>query len=171
MSQFLDIASAAMSVIGAIQQGQAARAAGDYNAAIARQNARWSRQQATEEERKFRIGARKELGRTRAAYAAAGVTLEGTPTDVLEEGAYTAELDALSIRHGGERRALGFESEAEIEKYRGKVGQRQAYFSAAGTLLGAAGSFGGGSGGGGTGGASTGKIRSNPSWGSSGGRV
>jgi hypothetical protein len=82
-------------------------------------------------------------GRMRAGYAAAGVTLEGTPTDVLEESAYTAELDALSIRHGGERRGLGLESEAEMEKYKGKVGQRQARFSAAGSLLGAAGSFSG----------------------------
>jgi hypothetical protein len=160
-----------MSVIGAIQQGQAARAAGDYNAAIAKQNARWAKQQAGEEERKFRIGARKELGRMRAGYAAAGVTLEGTPTDVLEESAYTAELDALNIRHGGERRAMGFESEAEIEKYKGKVGQRQAYASAAGTLLGAAGKGQFGSLGGGTKTKVPSRIRSNPSWGSSGGRV
>jgi hypothetical protein len=72
----------------------------------------------------------------------------------------------LNIRHGGERRAMGFESEAEMEEYKGRVGERQAYFSAAGSLLGSAGSFGGFGGG-----ASAGRIRSNPSWGSSGGRV
>lgn len=124
-----------MQTLGVLGMGQSARAAGEYNAALAEQNARFTRQKAKEDYRRFNISSRKQQGRMQALYAKAGVTLEGSPGDVLDEAMDIAALDALSILHSGERQALGYKGEAEMERYAGKAAERQSYYKAAGTLL------------------------------------
>ncbi|HRT83735.1 MAG TPA: hypothetical protein P5523_03770 [Bacteroidales bacterium] len=123
---------------GAVAEGNAARNAGEFNAQIAMNNAQLSRQQAAEDERVFRVSARKEIGGIRSGYAAGGITSEGNAQDVLEESAANAELDALKIKHGGEVRAKGFEADAALSKAKGEAAQTSAAFSAAGSLLEAA---------------------------------
>lgn len=120
---------------GSVAEGNAARNAGEFNAQIAENNARLSRQQAAEDERVFRVSSRKELGSIRSGYAAGGITSEGSAQDVLEESAANAELDALKIKHGGEVRAKGFEADAELSRAKGEAAQTSATFSAAGSLL------------------------------------
>lgn len=124
-----------MQAFGQIQQAQAARAAAEYNAAIAERNAVMSQQQAAVEEQKQRNLSYKRLSAVRAGYGAAGVQIEGSPLDVLEESAASAELDALTIRHGGEVRATAFRQEAALERMRGRSETRAGYLGAAGTLL------------------------------------
>lgn len=121
--------------ISGIAQGDSERAAGEYNAQIALDNARLTRQQAAEDERVFRVSSRKDIGAMRSGYAASGVTSEGSVMDVLEEGAATAELDALKLRHQGESKAKAFEQEAVIARQRGQAAQTRGYLSAAGSLL------------------------------------
>lgn len=120
---------------GAVQQGQAAKKASNYNAQLAEQNAVLARKQAAEEERRFRISAGKRRGAMEAAYAAAGVTLEGSPSDILAEDLYTSELDALTIREGGEASASAYESQARLDRMYGSAQQTASYYSAASELL------------------------------------
>jgi len=131
----------ALSIAGALSRGNAASAAGDYNAQIARQNAILARQQSAEAERRFRIDSSKRMGAMRAAYSASGVTLEGSPMDVLEESFYTAEMDALTIRQGGRASAAAYKSEAQLSHMQGRAGQQAGYTSAAAELLRGASSY------------------------------
>jgi hypothetical protein len=128
-----------MSAVGAINQGNSAKAAADYNAQVAEQNAELSRQQGIEEERRTRIMAKKQLGDMRANYGASGITLEGSPLDILEESAAAAELDALTVRHAGDSRAIGYRNEAAQERFSGRQARTSGYFSASGSLLSGAG--------------------------------
>lgn len=149
LSSILGIVGTGLQAIGQIQQGNAQAdvtsynaSTARYNAELARQNAVLARQKASEDERRFRVSSAKQLGRMRTGYAKGGVTIEGTPSDILEESAYIAELDALSIRHGGQREAMGYQSEAtlygneaSLMKRQGRTQRKQSYYGAASSLL------------------------------------
>lgn len=124
-----------VSAMGAIQQGNAAAAAADYNARLAEQNATIATQQAAEKERQQRILARKQIGSARAAYGASGVTMEGSPLDVLEESAYNSELDALTLRYGGQIESMGLRNQAALERMQGKSAKTAGYMNAGSSLL------------------------------------
>lgn len=132
---FIQIGAAIIGAIGSVQQGNAAKSAANYNARVAENNATLARQQAAAQEEQHRRLARRQLGQMRAAYGASGVTMEGSPLDILAQSAKDAELDALNIRYGGELKAQGLESEAVLERYRGESAQRAGYMGAATGLL------------------------------------
>lgn len=138
----LMIASTAMQAIGAIQQGNSAQAAANYNAAILDQNATVERQQAGAREDAKRREARMILGSQRAAFAQSGGGMGGSAADVMQESAINAELDALTLRYEGDLRARGMNAEAAGERFAGAQAQRQGYFSAAGSILGGAARYG-----------------------------
>ena len=144
--------SAGLGAVGAIHQAQAEASAANYNSAVANQNAEQAIAQAAEEERRTRVIARKQIGAARAAYGASGVSLEGSPLDVLGEMAATAEMDALTVRHAGRVRAAGYMNEARLDKFRAKTARTGAYFGASGALLGGGAKAASYSGGGGSGG-------------------
>jgi hypothetical protein len=129
------IASTAMSVMGSIQQGKAAKAAANYNVAIANRNAGIARQQAAADAESQQRDARHKLGAMRAAYGASGITAEGSPIDVLESSAAMAELDKQNILYKGELRAMGYADEAALEKTRGNNAMNSAYMKAGSSLL------------------------------------
>lgn len=104
-----------------LYQGNAAAAMGEYNATVARQEARYA--EATSRDRARRI-----LGAGRAAVGASGVQLEGSPLDVLAQSAAEAEMDALAIRRSGQAQAAAY-------RYQGRQAQLAGYFGAAGTAL------------------------------------
>ncbi|MEH6358830.1 MAG: hypothetical protein V7745_07560 [Pseudomonadales bacterium] len=130
------VVGTAVSAVGAISQGQAAKSAAKFNADVAKVNATQSRLQAgaaaesQDRQRRLRAGA------NRAALGGSGVTAEGSPLDVFADNARQEKLDELRILHAGEVSATGFEADAAIEKIRGKSAQRSGLFGAAGTLLG-----------------------------------
>lgn len=129
------LAAAAIGAVGSIQQGQAGKTAANYNAQLAQNNATYAGQQSAEEARRQRIMGAKAVGAARAGYGASGVSIEGSPLDVLEESARSAELDALSIEHGGQVRSIGFRNEATLDRFRGSAASRAGYMGAAATLL------------------------------------
>ncbi len=148
-------ASAAVSAVGAIQQGMAAQAqaksaqdAANYNATIKRQQAASELQQANAREEQQRRGTRQVLGEQRAALAQAGIGLGGSALDIEKQSADRAELDALTMRYEGDLRAKGLLAAAEGAEYEGRAaiaaGQNAmtgAYLSAGASLLSAAGSY------------------------------
>ena len=109
-------------IISAVGQSQAA----DYNAKVARQNAIYAeqagqqqRQIAAENERRQRLRTEKLLGAQRAGYGKAGVTMEGSPLEVMGETATQGELDALNIRYGGEVGA--YNANVQASRYRSQA--------------------------------------------------
>lgn len=135
----LIVAGSTISAIGTYNQGKAAYQASIYNAGILEQNAQLAKQQASEDERRQRVTAQKQLGNIRAQYGASGVSLEGSAQDVLEESAANAELDALTIRYQGLAKSNAYLNEAKSQRYQGAQAFRAAKLSAAGTLLSGAG--------------------------------
>ena len=148
-------ASAAVSAVGAIQQGMAAQAqaksaqdAANYNATIKRQQAASELQQSGAREEQQRRGARQVLGQQRAALAQAGIGMGGSSLDIEEQSADRAELDALTMRYEGDLRAKGLLAAAEGAEYEGRAAisagknaMTGAYLSAGASLLSAAGSY------------------------------
>jgi hypothetical protein len=90
----------AAAVAGGVQQYQQGQA-----------NAKLAKQEAAFEEDANRMRARQILAEQRVGYAKAGVTLEGSPLNVMEDTAAQAELDALAIRFGGRTKSLKYRSE------------------------------------------------------------
>jgi hypothetical protein len=129
------MAAAAVSAVGAIQQGQANKAAASYNAQLAERDATISRQQASMDAETQRRDSQQTLGAMRAAYGASGVTMEGSPLDVLEASAEAAERDRQTLLYKGELRAMGYESDAAGQRYRGKQAETASYYSAGSSIL------------------------------------
>jgi hypothetical protein len=125
----------AVSVVGALSQGQQAKSAADYNAAVANNNAIAARQQADANAAAQQRKARLQIGSMRAGYGASGVSLEGSPLDVLEQSASMAELDRQNILYGGALKAQGYEATAGLELMRGDAAVTGSYFNAGSALL------------------------------------
>lgn len=138
----LIIAGTAMQALGAIQQGNAEKAAADYNADMLRRSADIERQQAVAREEAKRRETAGILGRQRAFFAQSGGGMGGSAADVMQESAINAELDALTLRYEGDLRARGFESEAAMEKFKGKQAKRAGYMNAVGSILSGAAAYG-----------------------------
>lgn len=131
----LAIAGAAMSAVGAISQGNAAKKSADYNAAIADRNAVVAQQQASaNEEAQRKIDARR-MGAARAGYGASGVTSDGSVLDVLGDSIAEAELNALNIRYEGKLAAQGYGDTAASQRAAGRNAQASGYMKAGASLL------------------------------------
>jgi len=114
--------------IGSAIEGNAAALGGEfdyrvgkYNEALDLQNAQLELEQAAVDEDRSRRLSYKALSSIKAGYGASGVTMEGSPLDVLEESATNAELDALLIRHGGAVRAQRYRASAKLAKFEGRA--------------------------------------------------
>jgi hypothetical protein len=145
MAPAVMIIGAVISAVGALSQAQAASSAAKFNAKVAEQNAISSRQQGAAAQEAQRRTSEKQLGSMSAAYSASGVSMEGSPLDVLSESAGVAERDAQTIRYNYELKALGYENTASLEKASAKNAKTQGMFSAASSLMkGMGGMMGGG---------------------------
>ena len=129
------IAGAVFSGVGAIQQGQAAKAQGKFQAAILTQQATRDRLQAESDEEDFRRNQSRILAARRAALGASGVEAgAGSPLLVSEDFASEVELQALRIRTGGEVTATRAEQQAVLQSFQGRAASR-AGFVRGGSLL------------------------------------
>jgi hypothetical protein len=132
----------AISAIGQIKGGNAAKSQGDFNAAVAEQQAQDALARGTQDEERFRQGVRTLIGSQRASFAGQGVDVgTGSAADVQADAAYLGELDANTIRQNAARTAAGFKVQAENYRMGGSNAQTAGYFGAASTVLGTAGSL------------------------------
>jgi hypothetical protein len=131
----LAVGGAAFTALGAISSGNAAKAAGDYNAALYERNAQIAEQNAkVQEDRQRRLSAMR-AGANRAAVGASGISLEGSPLDILESNAAQEELDALMIRWNGQNEATGLRASGALQRAQGANAQRQGYMTAGSAIL------------------------------------
>ena len=71
----------------------------------------------------------------RDRYGASGVTVDGSPLDVLEMAATNGELDAQNIRYKGLLRATGYNDTATLDGMAGENARTASYFKASSELL------------------------------------
>lgn len=114
------IATGVMGGVSAYQQGKAQQAQMNYQAQVARNNAKIAqanadqkRQEGIEEARTQRMKTLQKVGAQQAALAANGVDIsQGTALDMIEDTSAMGELDALTTRYNYETHALGYEQQA-----------------------------------------------------------
>jgi hypothetical protein len=132
----LMVAGMAVSAVGAIQQGQAASAAGKFNAKTATANASAARETAAIEQSQNRMLAVKTIGAMRANFASSGLANTGSVADVIADSMSNAELDSQLIWYRGEAQARGFQSQAGLSTMQAQSAKQQGMWNAAGALLG-----------------------------------
>ncbi len=139
---YIVAAGAAVSAIGAIQQGQAASASAKYNANIQEQNAVLLRQQAAEQAEQERRETYMRLGTIRAAQGkGGGAADEGSVLDVLGFVASEGERQRQHVLYGGELQARDALNTAALDRARGRNAVRTSYFQAGAELTQGAGSY------------------------------
>lgn len=146
----LTIGSTVMGAAGQIQQGQAAKKAGEYNAKVAEMNATLSERRARDalergavEEQRKRQEVAQLKGRQIASMAANGVDVGyGSPLDSIVDTAVLGEMDALTIRSNAYRENYDFKvdaangrASASMARAEGKNAASAGYLGAAGTVL------------------------------------
>jgi len=131
----LTVASTAVGAVGAIQQGNAAKAAADYNAKLQEREATQRSKEANLHEEAQRRKNRQLLARQRAQLAESGIGFEAMGESLIEDSATMAELDALNIRYEGETQRRGLLAGANLSRMEGKNAQKAGYFKAGATLL------------------------------------
>lgn len=130
------MAGAAISAMGAIAQGNAAKSAANYNAQINERDAVVALDQSRQDAYRVRLQGQQAQGSLLAGYGAAGVsTDEGSPLDVLRMSAANAKLDEETVRYKGRLKATGYYSEAALNRYSGETAQTQSRYRAASELL------------------------------------
>lgn len=129
------VASAASSLVSGIQQAGVAR----YNQKLSQQNAASARAQAASEEEAFRRKAERMKGAQRAAIGASGITLEGSPLDIIDDTEVEIEREALGIRYAGAASGNRYDDEAAGFGYRARSAMMGGYIGAGTALLSGAG--------------------------------
>lgn len=143
--------SSLLSARSAVQQGAAARAAGQFNANMAERNAKVAEQQAEQIKRssEFDINRFRDNFADLQATAAQAfryngfVATGGTPLQVLLDNAREADTEIALRRYNasiGEQQALESATEqrlqGRLDRMMGRSAQRASYYQAAGSLLG-----------------------------------
>lgn len=129
------IAAAATQAIGSIAAASSQSNASRYNAQLADRNATVATQQgevAAEQQRRVN---QMRLGSIQAGYGASGVTMEGSPLDVLAESASQAELEAQNIKYNASLKAMGYGDQAALDRSSAANAETAGMYSAAGSLL------------------------------------
>jgi hypothetical protein len=128
--EYVIIAATAAQAIGALQQGQAASNAANYNAQVAANNAEIARQQgAAAQEQQQRDSIRK-IGAMRAGYGASGVEMSGSPLDVLSDSVAQATLDGLTTKYNYDVRANGYSAQADLNRSQASSASTAGYLNA-----------------------------------------
>ena len=130
------VASAVVSSYSAVRQGQAAKAAANFNASIAAQNAELSRADAAARAQQQDRENYMRLGAIRAAQGHAGGDAgSGSVLDVLGDVAAQGELEKQYIIYQGEQRARGYGNTATLDTFSGKQAQTAGYLKAGTELM------------------------------------
>lgn len=139
--------SAAMSAVGAIAGGNAAGAAADYNAKVAKDNAHTAEVQGfMQSEAAREAGARSE-GEAAATIGASGVQSgSGTALETLRESAINTQLDVLAARYTAGSQARAYNAQAAGDKAAASSARIGGYLGAGAALLKGASGIAGGTG-------------------------
>jgi len=139
-----------MSFFGDIFAGNAAMAAANYNASIIERNLLIKKQEGEQimsvhnnyNLPKFDRTIEQIQSTTQVHYLKGGVTLQGTPDQVLYEQELELQTDrdvmtynAENARDQKNNEAIMMQAEADMQRWRGKVAKKRSYFEAGQSLL------------------------------------
>ena len=140
-------ASAGMSAIGAItnafSQASALRAQGDYQQTLADTNAKIANLQAKETletgdimASRKNLQTQQQVGAIRAQQGASGVDVASGSAAAVRAGAQgVGAIDELTIRNNAQRQAWGYQTEAEMDTFKGQFAQLTAKAGATQSLM------------------------------------
>lgn len=117
------------------RQGEAEAGAAEHNAQVALVNAQIARSQGAADVATVDRAKAQKIGAARAAYGASGVTIEGSPLDVLERSAWNAELDKQNVLYKSNLKAMGYEDQSAMEMVRAKNARSGAAVRAGSEIL------------------------------------
>ncbi len=136
VTAFAAVAGAGLAAYGAVKQGQYAKQASDYNAAISERDALAARQKAEYDAEASSQKFKSLLGRQRVLYAKAGVDIaEGSPLLMMTFQAQEAEKDRQAILYGGKTQAQSDLDKANLFRFSGGNAQTAGYISGGSTFL------------------------------------
>lgn len=147
--------AAVISAAVTVAQSQAQSKAAKASARLQERRADAIREATDFKAEQHRRRVKRFIASQRATVGAAGVALEGSPLEAIEESAAEGELDALMIKYSGSIEESDARASAALDRYRAKSIKTSGYLSAAAQIAnGFAKSYGGGAsaGGGGSGG-------------------
>jgi hypothetical protein len=131
----LGIIGGVIGAIGSIASAQASANATNAQAAAYERQAALERQQANYNADQQQSKAIKLISSQRSAMLAAGVSLQGTPTDVLVDTTQQTNLDVQAIRYNGEIKAQNFESQAGALRAKASAQETAGAFGAISPLI------------------------------------
>ncbi len=137
----LTAAGTAVGAVSSLEQGRAQKKMAQYNAAVARQSADAAVEAAAHEELRTREEAKRLRGRMMALYGKSGVTMEGSPLEVMEEAAAQEEIDIWTIRRTGATSASQHRSQAQLSAMKGESAHKAGIYGAGTSLLHGAGAY------------------------------
>ena len=141
----LGIIGAVVGAVGSIVSAQASANASQQQANAYARQAMLEREQANYNADQQQSKAIKLISSQRASMLAAGVSLQGTPTDVLVDTTQQTDLDVQAIRYNGEIKAQNFEMQANALRAKASAQETAGAFGAISPLIKGFGGGGGGS--------------------------
>lgn len=135
------IAGAAVSAMGAIAQGNAAKSAHQYNAKLREQDAQVALAQSSVDAWRVSQKGAQAHGSFIANIGASGGSVEDA-MDALRMSISNAKLDEETVKYHGQLAATGLRNNAALERQSGEVAQQQGYLNAASSFLTGAGQAG-----------------------------
>lgn len=106
----------------------------DYNAQEQERAAQQERVDASRAEEQQRAEARRIIGSQAAAQAESGVQLNGSAADLFRQSLFNAEMDAQTVRYGGERASASRLASAAGERLGGRIAKTNGMLSASAQL-------------------------------------
>lgn len=119
-----------------MEQGEAAKAAADYNAKMGEIQARDVINRAAIEQEKQRQKVNQIRGTQNVNAAASGIMVgSGSAGDIAEQTVVLGKEDEFMIKNNAMRQAWGYRAQAGLDYMQGVAAQRKGELDAAGTLL------------------------------------
>ena len=125
----------AVRAAGSIAQGQAAKRAADYNAAVDKQQATQAREASNAEASDYKRQQGRDFASSIAASGASGVATTGSPLMVDEATVREIALGASRLSYKGAVDSNRFLNQAQLDKMSGKASQTAGYIGAGTSLL------------------------------------
>lgn len=132
----LALLGTALSVGGALVEGQQSKQMADYQAKAYEQQAQAEAQSAAFEQGQERHKQELLQAQARAQAGASGVGMAGSPTEVLAANARQGQLDLKAIQYGSQLRQNSLGTQAAISRFSGRQAVTASIFKAGGNLVG-----------------------------------
>lgn len=120
---------------GQMEQAKTAEQAGEYNAKLAEQQALQAEMDSRESIKRRREQNRRFLGSQRSRIAKSGVTIEGSPLEVMADTAGILELETLDADRQARQQASGLRAQGAMDRYTGNRAATGARIGAGASLL------------------------------------